>query len=88
MVQSTYVTIPEELEREIRDYLASCGEELTLPDLVSDALRQYLALRTLEAESVFQPKRRMLHVTRAVPGSGLADVSERHDDYLADKLPE
>ena len=61
---------------------------LTLDELVHVAVRQYLALKILESESVFKPLRRTLHVTPAVPGSGLHDVSERHDEYLADTVNE
>ena len=88
MAQETTVTISESLEKEIQEFLERRSDGRTLPDVVDEAVRQYLALKTLESESVFKPVRRTLRITPAIPGSGLSDVSEKHDDYLADILPE
>lgn len=88
MANTTTVTISESLEEEIRAFLEHTSDEQTLQDFVDEAIRRYLTLRTLETESVFKPVHRKLDITPSVPGSGLTDVSEKHDEYLAGTLPE
>ncbi len=39
--------------------------------------------REVTTEEVVRRRRRALEAIRAHPGSGRSDVSERHDDYLA-----
>ncbi len=73
------VTIGPELESMLDAYLKQQDAAPALTSIVQAALREYLARRGFTAEP------RQFHVTPARKGSGLRDVSLRHDRYLAEK---
>lgn len=76
------VTIPDDLEEELEDYLASQEAPPSLTTLMQAALRRFLEHKKLE-ELEFRPPAARLGITPADEGSGRDDVASRHDDYLA-----
>lgn len=77
------ITIPDDLEKQLDEYLERQEAPPSLTALVQAALRSYLREKRFE-EMEFQPPTRPLRITPAEKGSGLTDVSIRHDEYLAD----
>ena len=71
------VTIAEDLRPALEAYLGQQEVPLALTAVVQSALREYLAHRG------FAPPARPLRITPARKGSGAADASVRHDEYLA-----
>lgn len=77
------VTLSDDLEREVEAFLARQEPQPSLNALIDVALSRYLDQRKLDALQ-FQPATRPFRPTPAAVGSGLSDVAERHDDYLAE----
>ncbi len=73
------VTIPGDLERALNAYFRQTEFPPGLTTLVQAALREYLGRRGFLAPA--SP----LRITPARHGSGKADVSLRHGEYLAEK---
>lgn len=80
------ITIPHDLEVEVAAFLRAQDPPPTLTALVQSALRQYLGNRRLE-EREYRPAKTRLSITPAARGSGVSDVSEHHDRYLAEERP-
>ncbi len=78
------VTIPEDLEQELKAYLARQDQAPSLASLMQVALRRYLAEQEIRSRQVNQP-RRPFKITPAAKGSGLSNISIEHDRYLADE---
>jgi len=76
------ITIPEDLDAELARYLASQPAPPALATLVQTALRRFLAEEELRCRDFRLPPG-PLRIRPDGTGSGLADVAERHDDYLA-----
>ena len=72
------VTITDELEPVLDEYLRSQDVAPALTALVQAALSEFLSRRGYGAA----PKK--LQITPAPQGSGVADVSLHHDQYLAE----
>ncbi len=73
------VTIPDDLAKAVDKYVRDQEAPPALTAVVQSALRQFLTQRG------YLGRRRPLHITPAKPGSGLSDVSQEHDRYLAGK---
>ena len=73
------VTIPDDLNKALEFYVRDQEAPPTLTMVMQSALRQFLTLRGyLRPRGPFQ-------ITPAKRGSGLRDVSEKHDRYLAER---
>lgn len=71
------MTLPDDLAEAVESYQEAQEAPPSLTTVVQAALRQYLG------ERGFLRKGRALRITPAPKGSGLRDVSQRHDRYLA-----
>jgi len=72
------VTIPDDLEKAVDNYVRAQEAPPPLTAVVQAALREYLAER-----GFLKSTTRPLRITPARKGSGRHDVSEAHDRYLA-----
>ena len=77
------ITIPDELERDLERFMAAQATPPTLAALVQSALRRYLAEEQFRLRD-YRPPRGPLRISPAKRGSGLSDVAESHDRYLAE----
>ncbi len=75
------ITIPDDLEDELEAFLVSQETRPSLTGVFETALRRYLQEKGLALRQ-FRPPSRPLVITPAEKGSGLTDVSEKHDLYL------
>jgi hypothetical protein len=73
------VTIPDDLEAAVDEYLRDHEARPPLTAIVQTALRQYLADRGYLRTS------KPLRITPAGRGSDRRDISREHDKYLARK---
>ena len=72
------VSVSDELEESLDHYLQDQEVAPSLTALLQAALKDYLAERGyLRRTSAFM-------ITPASEGSGLTDISQRHDQYFAD----
>ena len=76
------ITIPDDLERELDDFLTAQEAVPSLTAVLQAALRRYLEERRL-AEREFRPPLGALRITPAAEGSGGRDGSVDHDRHLA-----
>lgn len=74
------ITIPDELEAKLQEYVRRQEVPPALTAVVQAALREFLEQRERSEEHGFRPFR----ITPASRGSGLSDVSVNHDKYLAE----
>jgi len=81
-MRRTTVTIPDDLEEELEDYLGRQEAPPSLTSLVQAALRRFFEQKRL-GELEFRPPAGRLGVTPAAEGSGRDDVASRHDAYLS-----
>ncbi len=73
------VTIPDNLEKALQSYVRDQEAPPSLTVVIQSALRQFLTLRGyLRPRGPFQ-------ITPAKRGSGLTDVSRKHDRYLSER---
>ena len=78
------ITIPDDLEARVNDFLAQQEPEPSLTSLVQAALRRYLD--ELEwSKRGFTPPAEPLAITPARAGSGHTGTSEQHDRVLAER---
>jgi hypothetical protein len=77
MMKRSTITLPDDLAVGIQAYADRQELAPTLTALVQAALREYLARR-----GAYSP-RKTLRITPARKGSGKRDVSQHHDQYLA-----
>ena len=77
------ITFPDDLERKLETYYARQPAPPSLSKLVQVALNEYLE-NLMWQERGRRARRGSLRVTPAERGSGQSDVSERHDQYLAE----
>ena len=75
------ITIPDDLESELEVFLNGQETRPSLTGILETALRRYLQERNLALRQ-YRPPSGPLEITPAEEGSGLSDVSERHDHYL------
>ena len=73
------VTLPDDLVDAVDCCVRDQETPPTLTVVVQTALRRFLIQRG------YLGRRRPLHITPAKRGSGLRDVSEQHDRYLAER---
>lgn len=73
------ITIGDDLEAALDAYNARQEIPAALTAMVQAALREYLGRRGFAAPAT------SLRITPAKKGSGKADVSRRHDKYLAEE---
>ena len=73
------VTIPDDLADALESYAHDQEARPALTVIVQTALRQFLALR-----GYLRP-RGPFHIMPAKRGSGLRNVSQEHDRYLAER---
>lgn len=73
------VTIPDDLADALESYARDQEARPTLTVIVQSALRQFLSHR-----GYLRP-RGPFHITPAKRGSGLRNVSQEHDRYLAER---
>jgi hypothetical protein len=78
------ITLPDDLEAELKSYLAVQDSAPSLTSLVQAALRRYLRATRLEARQ-YRPPVERLRITPASKGSGAAGASLDPDRYLIDK---
>lgn len=71
------MTIPDDLEEAVDNYIKSQDAPPALTAVVQAALREYLR------ERGFLRPYRPLKITPALRGSGRSDVSQNHDLYFA-----
>ncbi len=76
------ITIPDDLDAQLRAFLAMQEAPPSLATLIQAALRRYLREQRLK-ERQFQLPQRPLRITPAASGSGMSDVSVEHDRELA-----
>jgi hypothetical protein len=76
------ITLPDDLDAELKSYLETQDAAPSLTALMEAALRRYLQEKKLEARQYVQA-RRPLRITPAPEGSGRRDVSVDHDRYFA-----
>ena len=74
------ITLPDELEDALEEYLRSQDVPLALTAVAQAALREYLVRRGFLPASPARP----FAITPAREGSGANDVSSEHDRYLAE----
>ena len=78
------ITLPDELEHALEEYLGSQAVPLPLTAVAQAALREYLAKRGFLPSSPARP----FGITPAGEGSGTGDVSSEHDRYVAEAAEE
>lgn len=80
------VTIPDELEAELDEYLRQEDPAATIDGFVEDAVRQRLARQTHLAGREYRPASRPFRITPLEEKDDLGepDVSINHDRYLAE----
>lgn len=78
------ITLPNDLEAAVEDYLRSQEPRPSFTALVQSALRRYLAEQRL-TEREFVPPSRPFEPFIAERGSGRDDISEEHDRALAER---
>ncbi len=76
------ITIPDDLEHELEDFLAKQEAPPSLTNLMQMALRSYLEQRKWNERGYRAPKDR-LAIPAALKGSGKSNVAKDHDQYLA-----
>lgn len=79
-MNSTTITIPDEMKRALEDYARRQDERPDVSVVVETALREFLERHESIENNEFRP----LRITPAKSGSGHTDVSINHDAYLAD----
>jgi hypothetical protein len=75
------ITLTNELEVALQQYLASQETPPSLTTVVQVALRDFLQLQKLK-ERGFREAKGTPRLSAAKKGSGLKDVSSRHDRYV------
>lgn len=78
------ITLPDDLEDALKEYLNSQDVPLPLTAVAQAALREYLAKRGFLSSSPAQ----RFGITPAREGSGTRDVSSEHDRYVAEAAEE
>ncbi|MDA2937240.1 hypothetical protein MYX75_03125 [Acidobacteria bacterium AH-259-A15] len=78
------ITIPDDLEAELKSYLELQETPPSLTSLMQVALRRYLQEKRLQ-EREFEAPKGPFRITPTREGGGKHDVSARHDPYLAGK---
>ena len=74
------VSVSDELEESLEHYFQDQEVAPSLTALLQAALKEYLAERGYpKSTSAFK-------ITPASEGSGLTDISQRHDQYFADAV--
>lgn len=87
-MRTVIITLSDELEAELKRYVAEYGER-ELSSIVEDALLQFLPEPRVWRGVRYRPaQKRPFHITPAEVGSGLSDVSINHDKYLAEAIEE
>ncbi|HEU4742722.1 MAG TPA: hypothetical protein VFS50_14105 [Meiothermus sp.] len=76
------VTLNDELEQALEEYLSTQKPAPSLTALVQDALREYLLQAKLR-QVQYHPARKPWRPLISPKGSGLSDVSLRHDEYAS-----
>lgn len=77
------ITLPDELEAELEDWLATQPTPPSLTGILQTALRTFLREKKLEALQ-YRPRTRPLSVTPSPHGSGHQDTSIHHDAVLTE----
>jgi hypothetical protein len=78
-MKRTRVTIPDDLEVALNEYVSRQEPRPALGEVIQAALRWYLLGRGYLRAS------KVLRITPARKGSGLTDVSRAHDRYMRDR---
>ena len=78
------ITLPDELEHALEEYLGSQDVPLPLTAVAQAALRECLAKRGFISSSPARP----FGITPAREGSGTREVSSEHDRYVAEAAEE
>jgi metal-responsive CopG/Arc/MetJ family transcriptional regulator len=76
------ITIPDDLEKELEDFLAKQEAPPSLTNLMQTALRSYLEQRKWHERGYRAPEGR-LAIPAAQKGSGKRNIAKDHDQYLA-----
>ena len=79
------MTIPDDLERDLNTYIDAQETRPSLTVIFQAALRQYLQERLLLKMRRYRAPKRRLKVSPAKCGSGIVDISARHDKYIGDQ---
>lgn len=80
------ITLPDDLEADLKDFMAHQEPAPSLTRLVQVALRRFLAEKRREQAlelRELRPARHPFSITVAARGSGERDVSTDHDRHLA-----
>ena len=78
------ITIPDDLNHDLENFLASHEAPPSLTNVMQTALRSYLEQRKWSERS-FRPPEKPFAISAARRGSGKTDISANHDQYLQDK---
>ena len=78
------ITLSDDLEADVDEFLSSQEPEPTLAALVQTALRRYLDEADWSKRGLILPAK-PLAVTPVSPGSGRPDSSMNHDSALAER---
>ncbi|MGH3087791.1 MAG: hypothetical protein ACRDSJ_10810 [Rubrobacteraceae bacterium] len=78
------ITIPDDLEAKLEEYVRSQDVPPALTAVVQAALREFLEKRERFGGREVRPASEPLRITPAEKGSGLSDVSINHDEYFAE----
>lgn len=76
------ITIPDELEAELDEFLAEQEPRPSLTGVIQSALRVYLDQRKWK-ERGYRAPQEPLQIPVANKGSGRKDISENHDKYFS-----
>lgn len=81
------ITIPDDLEAKLEEYVRSQEVPPALTAVVQTALREFLEWRQRPEEREFEPASGPLKITpvEEKDGSGESDVSIEHDRYLSEE---
>jgi hypothetical protein len=71
------ITFPDDLEQALEQFVAAQAEPVQMSAVVQSAVREYLG------ERGYLPSTAALRIRPAPRGSGHADVSVLHDQYLS-----
>ncbi len=77
------ITIPDDLEHELDDFLATQETPPSLTSVMQAALRSYLDKRKWNERS-YRKAKGTLSIPIAKPGSGENKISADHDEYLVE----
>ncbi len=80
------VALPDDLERDLNQYLEKLDTEVSLTALAQEALRQWLKDAKWRERVYRTTPKSFMDMPVSPKGSGKTDISKNHDKYLAEGL--